>query len=88
MPSTRKQKAKEKRSWQSDVMSDLDNIDVMLGVYPRNQIDEELEDENVEIDSRSNGPRQKTVQNCEDFRSLLNTESRNEKEVTDKLVLK
>ena len=31
MPSTRKQKAKEKRSRQSDVMSDLENVDIMLG---------------------------------------------------------
>ena len=59
MPSTRKQKAKGKRSRQSDVMSDLENIVVMLGVYTRNQLDEERVDENVEIDSRSNGPRQK-----------------------------
>ena len=33
MPSTRKQKAKEKRSRQSDVMSDIVNLDVMLGSY-------------------------------------------------------
>ena len=31
MPFTRKQKAKEKRSRQSDVMSDIENLDVMLG---------------------------------------------------------
>ena len=33
MPSTKKQKAKEKRSRQSDVMSDIENLDVMLGSY-------------------------------------------------------
>ena len=44
MPSTRKQKAKEKRSRQSDVMSDLENIDVMLGVYPGNHSDDEIGD--------------------------------------------
>ena len=33
MPSTRKQKAREKRSRQSDVMSDIENMDVMLGNY-------------------------------------------------------
>ena len=65
MPSTRKQKAKEKRSRQSDVMSDVENMDVMLGNYPRSQLDGEL-DENVDIDSRSNGPRQDMVRNCED----------------------
>ena len=57
MPSTRKQKAKEKRTRQSDV---IQNKDVMLGCYPRNQLDEDLEDENVEIDSRSNGLSQET----------------------------
>ena len=31
MPSTGKQKAKEKRSRQPDAMSDLENVDNMLG---------------------------------------------------------
>ena len=35
MPSTRKQKAKERRSRQSDLMSDIENLDVMLGSYQR-----------------------------------------------------
>ena len=52
----------------------------MLGACPRNQLDE---DENVETDSRSNGPRQEMVQHCEDFRSLLNTECRNRNKVFD-----
>ena len=30
MPSVRKQRAREKRSRQSDVMSDLENVDLML----------------------------------------------------------
>ena len=67
MPSTRKQKVEEKRSRQSDVMSDVENMDVMLGNYLRSQLDGEL-DENVDIDSRSNGPRQDMVRNCEDYR--------------------
>ena len=33
MPSTRKQKAKERRSRQLDVMSDVENVDVVLGDY-------------------------------------------------------
>ena len=36
MPSTRKQKAKERRSRQLDIMSDVDNVDVLLGSYSRN----------------------------------------------------
>ena len=42
MPSTRKQNVKEKRSRQSDVMSDIENMDVMSGTYSRNHSDEEL----------------------------------------------
>ena len=34
MRSNSKQKAKEKRSRQSDVMSDIENMDVMLENYP------------------------------------------------------
>ena len=46
MPSTRKQKAKEGRSRQLDIMSDVENVDVILGNYSRdderdNQIDSE-----------------------------------------------
>ena len=37
MPSTRKQKAREKRSRQPDVMSDIENLDVMLGNYQENE---------------------------------------------------
>ena len=43
MPSTRKQNVKEKRSRQSDVMSDIENMDVMSGTYSRNHSDEELD---------------------------------------------
>ena len=62
MPSTRNQKAKEKRSRQSDVMSDLEDMNVMLGNYPGNCSDEEL-NENIEIDSRSNGTRTDMARN-------------------------
>ena len=75
MPSTRKQKAKEKRSRQSDVMSDLENMNMMLGNYSGNHSDEEL-NKNPDLDSRSNGTRIDMVRNCEDFRTLLNPEDR------------
>ena len=35
MPSTRKQMAKEKRSRQSDVMSDMEKLDIILGISPK-----------------------------------------------------
>ena len=81
MHSTRKQKAREKRSRQSDVMSDLENMNVMLGNYPENQPDVDL-NENVEVGSRSNGTSTDMVRNCEDFRTLLTSEDRNRCETT------
>ena len=44
MPSTRKQKAREKRSRQSGVMSDIENLDVMLENY---QESDQVRDENL-----------------------------------------
>ena len=56
-------------------------MNVMLGNYPRNQLDDGL-NENVEMVLRSNETRADMARNCEDFRSLLNTENRIENEVT------
>ena len=81
MPFTRKQKAKEKRARQSDVMSDLENMNMMLGNYSGNHSDEEL-NENIEVDSRSNGTRVDMVRNCEDFRTLLNSDDRIRSEIS------
>ena len=80
MPSTRKQKAREKRSRQSDVMSDLERMNVMLGNYLENQSDVDLNEN--EVDSMSNGTRTDMVRNCEDFRTLLASEDRNICETT------
>ena len=81
MPSTRKQKAREKRSRHSDVMSDLEHMNDRLGNYPENQTDVDL-NENVEVDSRSNGTRTDMIRNCEDFRTLLTSEDRNKCETS------
>ena len=45
MLSTRTQKAREMRSRQSNLMSDIENMDVMLGNYLRKELDSNLEDE-------------------------------------------
>ena len=53
MPSTRKQKAREKRYRQSDVMSDIEIQYVMLGNFHEN---DQVSDENIseaEFDSQS-----------------------------------
>ena len=57
MPSTRKQKAKERRSRQLDLMSDVENVDIMLGSYSRNDGNNTSEDE-TNLDSGSNRPQQ------------------------------
>ena len=81
MPSTRKQRAKERRSRQIDIMSDAENLDVMLGSYPRNDLENDF-DRNDEMDLESNRTRADLAQNSEDFRSLLNSNSRENSEST------
>ena len=44
MPSTRKQKAKARKSREMDMMSYFDNLDVMLGNDNNNPIERELVD--------------------------------------------
>ena len=42
MPSTRKQKAKARKSREMDMMSDFENMDVMIGNENTNPIEREL----------------------------------------------
>ena len=72
MPSTRNQRAKERRSRQVDLMSDTENLDIMLGSYSRNELESNSIDRNDEMDHGSDRTRQDVAQNSEDFRSLLN----------------
>ena len=72
MPSTRKQKAKEKRSRQSDVMSDIENLDVMLGAYSRNDLVEDENNTEPEVDLESGRLQRSEGQTENNFRSLLN----------------
>ena len=54
MPSTRNQKAKEKRSRQSNMTSDMENLDVILESYPRNEVESQLSENEENTDRRSN----------------------------------
>ena len=81
MPSTRKQKAKERRSRQLDIMSDVENVDVMLGRYSRDDENNASED-GMNLDLESNRLQQSSNVIGEDFRSLLNTNSRENSQVT------
>ena len=53
MPSARKQKVKEEQSIQSDVISDVENLDVGLGIFTGNDYANELGNEQGEMDSVS-----------------------------------
>ena len=82
MPSTRKQKAREKRSRQSDVMSDIENLDVMLGNYQESDqvTDEDISDADVDLDSRR--PQRETISIRGNFRLLLNTNLSDNSKIT------
>ena len=73
MPSTRKQKAKERRSRQSDIMSDIENLDVMLGNYQRDNSEPQTENDEGEMASGSIRREESANQNENDYRSYLNT---------------
>ena len=81
MPSTRKQKAKERRSRQLDMLSDVENVDVMLGSYSRDDEENNISENEVNLDSGSSRPQQSSNVIGEDFRSLLNTNSRENSEI-------
>ena len=82
MPSTRKQRAKERRSRQVDLMSYAENLDIMLVSYSRNELESNSIDRNDDFYHGSDRTRQDVAQNSEDFRSLLNTNSRENSEST------
>ena len=75
MPSTRKQKAKERRSRQLEMLSDVENVDIMLGSYSREGEDNNASENEANLDSRSSRPQQSSNTLGEDFRSLLNVNS-------------
>ena len=82
MPSTRKQRAKERRSRQADIMSDVKNLDVMLGSYSSNELVSNSEDRNVKVDLGLDRSRQDVTQNVEDYRSVFKFNSRENSEKT------
>ena len=82
MPSTRKQKAKERRSRQLDMLSDVENVDIMIGSYSREDEENNVSENEVNLDSGSSRPQQSSNVIGEDFRSLLNTNSRENSEMT------
>ena len=81
MPSTREQKVKEKLSRQLDIMSDVENVDIMLRSYSRNEKRNDQSKSDLNLDSESIRPQQSSNLVREDFRLLLNTNSRENSEM-------
>ena len=63
-------------------MSDVEDLDVMLGSYSRNEMESNSGDRDDEVDLASDRTRGDVVQNSEDFRTLLNSNSRENSEST------
>ena len=82
MPSTRKQKVKEKRSRQTDVMSDIENLDVMLGKYSNSEIRDQDTVDHIEVDSESRAQQWGLGQTDGNYRLLLNTNPSENSEIT------
>ena len=82
MPSTRKQEAKEKRSRQSDVMSDIENLDVMLGNYANGDSRGQDTVDQLEIDPESSRRQQGFDQEESNYRYLLHNNLSENSEIT------
>ena len=82
MPSTRRQKAKEKRSRQSDIMSDIENLDVMLGNYSNSEIRDQNTVDQIEIDPETSRRQPGFSHEESNYRSLLNTNLSENSEIT------
>ena len=82
MLSTRKQKAKEKRSRNYDVLSDIENSDVMLVNYTNSEIRGQEAIDQIEIDPESRRRHQDLDQNEPNYRSLTNTNLSENSEIT------
>ena len=65
-------------------MSDIENVEIMLGNYSSNELDSQLGERETEGDLESNGL-QTTRPISGDFRSLIITNSRENSENTIKL---
>ena len=68
MLSTRKQKAKDKRSRQSDVKSDIENLDVMLGNYPDSEVRDQDNVEQIDTDPESDRRQQNIGHKSDNYR--------------------
>ena len=82
MPSTRKQKAKERQSRQLDMSPNVENVDIMIGNYSRDEDRNEQSESELNLHLGSKSPQQISNLIGEAFRSLLNTNNRENSEMT------
>ena len=82
MPTTKKQKAKERRSRQLDMISDVENVDIMLGSYSRDDEENNASENEVNLDSGSNRPQQSSNVIGKTLGCLLNMNNRENSEAT------
>ena len=66
----------------SDVMSDIDNMDFMFGNFPEDNFEKQETAGELEADIESDRLHRETNQAGENFRSLLNTNSSVNSEIT------
>ena len=64
------------------MLSDVKNVDIMLGSYARNDEKNEQSERELSLDSASSRPQQNSNLVGEDFRSLPSTNSRENSEIT------
>ena len=65
-----------------DLMSDVENVDIMLGSYSRDENGNDGSENEMNLDSGSSRPPLNSNLVGEDFRSLLNTNSRENSDIT------
>ena len=67
---------------QLDMLSDVENVDIMLGSYSRDDEENNASENEVNLGSASSRPQQSSNDIGEDFRSLLKTNSSENSEAT------
>ena len=57
-------------------MSGIENMDFLMNEFPTHELEREHDDRNIQVVLKSGRPRQAMIQNIDGFRSILNTNSK------------
>ena len=63
-------------------MSDIENLDVMLGKYPDSEVRDQENGKLIDIDPESGRRQQNNGQNSDNYRTFLNTDFSESSEIT------